>query len=103
MMRYLFNPKRPKKRRHERDEVDSLIDKIERFAPRRYQPDRQTYYYNYRMMEAYRGPLIALLQTLSRQERLQMDPHGLTQEVFWKLKAFYDPKEKLSKEEAGQD
>ena len=103
MIRYLFTHRRMKKSRYERDEVDVLIDKIERFAPRMYRSDREAYYYNYRMMGAYSKPLVALLKSLSQPERLQTDLSGFTHEVFLKLKAFYDPKDRLSTRQARRD
>ena len=86
-----------------RDEVDVMIDVIEKFAPRQYRSERETFYYNYRIVHAYLKTLLPLLETVSRKERFKSDQTALARDLFLKLKKFYDPKNRLSLEEAVED
>lgn len=100
----IFSPiKKVKKRGKVKDSFDKFIDVIERFAPRDHQADREVYYYNYRIMDPYKRPLLALLETTSQISRLQSDPDADARQLFLKLKSFYDVKDKLSMEEAVED
>ncbi len=100
----IFSPiKKVKKRGKAKDSFDKLIDVIERFAPRDHQPDREVYYYNYKIMDLYKQPLLALLETASQISRLQSDPDAHDRQLFLKLKSFYDVKDTLSMEEAVED
>jgi len=54
-------------------------------------------------MPKYFNPLFSLLQVAAQGGRLKEDPVGFKQELFLKLKGFYDLKETLSLEEAIQD
>jgi len=95
---------RKKERRHNRkDEIDEMIDIIEKFAPRKYRSERDAFYYNYKTMPPYLKPLFSLLQVISQRERLNEDQVVFARELFLKLKGFYDPKEKLSLVEAIED
>jgi len=100
----IFSPtKRIKKREKDKDSFDRLIDVIERFAPREHLSQREVYYYNYRMMDAYKEPLLALLEMASQIDRFRMDPNGHSRQLFLGLKAFYDIRDKLSMEDATKD
>ncbi|MDZ7699276.1 MAG: hypothetical protein U5R49_20860 [Deltaproteobacteria bacterium] len=100
----IFSPvKKIRKRGKARDEFDPLMAAIDQFAPREHQEDRETYYYNYRMMARYRGPLLSLLETAARIDQRQKDPDAHARALFIKLKAFYDVKDRLSLSEATQD
>jgi len=100
----IFSPvKRVKKREKDKDSFDRLIDIIERFAPRDRLSEREAYYYNYRIMDAYKQPLLALLETTSQIERFRMDPDGHSRQLFLGLKAFYDVRGRLSMEDAKRD
>ncbi len=87
--------RRRTKRGKPKEDVDRVIENIERFAPREYGSERDAFYYNYKMMPQYSRPLLALLNTISRKERLQRDPASFTGEVFLKLKDFYDLRDRL--------
>ncbi|MCP4668802.1 MAG: hypothetical protein GY849_20890 [Deltaproteobacteria bacterium] len=95
--------RRRTKRGKPKDDMDRVIETIERFAPREYGSERDTFYYNYKMMSPYSKPLLALLHTISHKERLQSDPASFTREVFLKLKDFYDLNNRLSLSEAKQN
>lgn len=100
----IFSPvKKVKRRAKVKDSFDELIDVIERFAPRDHQPEREVYYYNYRIMDPYKQPLLALLETASQIGRFRTDPDGHGRQLFVRLKAFYDIRDRLSMEEALQD
>lgn len=100
----IFSPvKRAKKREKDKDAFDRLIDVIERFAPRDHLSERETYYYNYRIMSAYQQPLLVLLETASQIDRFRSDPDGHSRQLFLDLKAFYDIRDRLSMEEATRD
>ena len=99
----IFSSQRKRGRGHSKDEIDEIIDIIEKFAPRKYRSERDAFYYNYRIMPQYLKPLSSLLQIIAQRKRLNEDPVVFAQELFLKLKGFYDLKEKLSLEEAKQD
>jgi len=91
------------KARKANDDTDPSIPVIEKFAPREYRKQRELFFYNYRMLSLYRKPLTALLETLCQIKRLDTDPVGFRREIFLRLKAFYDPRDRLSLEEAKRD
>ena len=100
----IFSPiKRVKKRGKAKDAFDKLIDVIEKLAPKEHLSEREAYYYNYRIMDQYKRPLLALLETVSQINRLEIDEDPNARELFLKLKAFYDVKDRLSMEEAVED
>lgn len=99
----IFSNRKKERRHHRKDEIDEMIDIIEKFAPRKYRSERDAFYYNYKTMPPYLKPLFSLLQVISRRERLNEDQVVFARELFLKLKGFYDPKEKLSLVEAIQD
>ena len=84
----------------EKDEIDVIVDVIERFAPREYQDKRESFYYNYRIISPYGKALLPLLETISDRKRLKGDPAAFGRDLFLKLKDFYDPKDRLSLAEA---
>ncbi len=99
----IFSNRKKERRHHRKDEIDEIIDIIEKFAPRKYRSERDAFYYNYKIMPPYLKPLLSLLQVISRRERLNEDQAVFARELFLKLKGFYDPKEKLSLVEAIED
>ncbi|MEJ2588171.1 MAG: hypothetical protein P8165_11470 [Deltaproteobacteria bacterium] len=100
----IFSPvKKIKKGRKPKDEFDTLMETIDHFAPQEHQEAREAYYYNYKMMGQYRGPLLSLLETAAQIEQRKADPDTHARELFIKLKAFYDIKDRLSLKEATRD
>ncbi|UCF85444.1 MAG: hypothetical protein JSV50_07365 [Desulfobacteraceae bacterium] len=99
----IFFSKKKEKRHQGKDEFDEVIAIIEKFAPKKYRSERDAFYYNYRIMAPYPKPLLSLLQAVSRTGFLNDDHAAFAQELFIRLKAFYDPKEKLSPSEATKD
>ena len=99
----IFASRKKERRHHRKDEIDEIIDIIEKFAPRKYRSERNAFYYNYKIMPLYLKPLFSLLQVISQRERLNEDQVVFARESFLKLKGFYDPKEKLSLVEAIHD
>ena len=73
---------------------------IEKFAPVRYRDDRYRMYYNYRTLSNYKKPLLSLLNILSTGGGSEVNDRSFENEVFYKIKEFYDPNGKLSNEEA---
>jgi hypothetical protein len=99
----IFSGRKKERGHHKKDEIDGMIDIIEKFAPRKFRSERDIFYYNYRIMPKYFKPLFSLLQVIAQRERLNEDPIVFTRELFFKLKGFYDLKETLSLEEAIKD
>jgi len=97
-----FNRNRVR-RSKDKDEIDLIVDVIEKFAPKQYRSERDSFYYNYRIMAPYRKPLLSLLETISQRQHLESDPADLARDLFLKLKGFYDPKDRLSMAEAMED
>jgi len=85
------------------DEIDLLIKRIERFSPRKFRPERELYFYNYRMLGQYVSPLLALLWTISERRRVESNELDFIRKLFLKLKDFYDIKHKLSLDDAVND
>lgn len=94
-----FGKRRPPRLKYD-DELDPLIDVIEKFAPRDRREDREMYYYNYRLMGQYFKPLLALMETVSQRSRLKEDRDVFLWDLFLRVKAFYDIKDRLSMEAA---
>ena len=100
----IFSPtKRVKRRGKAKDNFDKVIDIIEKFAPKEHLPEREAFYYNYRMMDQYKRPLLGLLETASQISLLKSDQEAHARKLFPRLKAFYDVKGKLSMAEAVED
>ena len=99
----IFLNRKKEKRRQKKDEIDKVIEIIEKYAPKKYRSERDAFYYNYRIMAPYPKPLLSLLHAVSQRRLLNGDYSDFVQELFFKLKTFYDPKDKLSLVEATQD
>jgi len=100
----IFSPvKKVRRRGKTKARFDQLIDVIEGFAPREHQSEREVYYYNYRIMDPYKPSLLALLEMASQISRFRTDPDGHGRQLFLRLKAFYDIRDRLSMEEAIRD
>jgi hypothetical protein len=98
----VFSGRRRERPAREKDEIDNLIHTIEKFAPREYREERDTYYYNYRVMGMYRKPLVHLLETIS-WKGLKGGRAPFSPDLFLRLKDFYDPKDRLSTTDAAGD
>ena len=103
MVRRFFFKRRKKGPGEPDDAVDQAVAVIESFAPRRYRPQRDSFYYNYRLIRPYLKPLLALLEILSQRQRLKTDPGEFSREIFFSLKDFYDVRDRLSPHEAVRD
>lgn len=101
MLRNLFSRRRPSENGTE-DEFDRLISRIERFAPKQHRAERDSHYYNYRMLRLYEGPLLALLTEISKHRALGENGVALT-DLFERLKRFYDPRDRMPWTEALKD
>jgi len=100
----IFSPiRRVKKRGKAKDNFDKVIDIIEKFAPKEHLSEREAFYYNYRMMEQYKRPLLGLLETASQISLLKNDQEAHARKLFPRLKAFYDVNGKLTMAEAVED
>ena len=100
----IFSPiKRVKKRGKPKDEFDKIIDIIENFAPREHLSEREAFYYNYKMMEQYKRPLLGLLETASLISLFKSDQGAHARNLFSRLKAFYDINGKLTMAQAMED
>ena len=100
----IFSPiKRVKKRGKAKDNFDKVIDIIEKFAPKEHLSEREAFYYNYRIMERYKRPLLGLLETASHISLLKSDQEAHARKLFPRLKSFYDVNGKLTMAEAVED
>ena len=99
----IFSNRKTERRDKIQDAIKDLIKDIEKFAPRQYKADRESRYYNYRILDSYVRPLFALLSVISKKQRLDSDSAEFTCELFLKLKDFYDQRETLSIREAIQN
>jgi hypothetical protein len=101
----IFSGRKKEKTGTLRDDIEEQIKGIERFAPRQYRSEREMYYYNYQMMDLYLIPLFALLESILEGKRRakELEESALTGQLFVKLKDFYDPRGKLTLQEAVQD
>jgi hypothetical protein len=86
-----------------KDGIDIIIDEIEKFAPKMYLPEREMYYYHYRQLRQYVKPLVSLLTDISEGKIKNEDYDEFEENLFLKLKNFYDINDKLSIEEALND
>lgn len=98
-----WNIFRATRRNEPKDEVQIIIDKIEKFAPKRYLSEREMYYYHYRQVRQYLKPLISLLMYISEGTMKKENDGEFEGNLFSKLKNFYDINDKLSFEEALRD
>jgi hypothetical protein len=85
------------------DELQVVINRIEKSAPREYLEERKMYYYHYRQINKYYKPLLALLVYISEQSSPRHDQEVFIPELFGKLKDFYDVRDTLSMKEAAHD
>ena len=99
----IFGRRKKKTKALEDDPVAEIVEVIEKFAPKGYRSERDMFFYNYKIMQPYPKPLLALLETLCRKDRLESEPDVFRREVFVKLKDFYDPRDRLSRTEAVKD
>jgi hypothetical protein len=100
----IFSGRKKEKTGTLRDGIENQVKRIERFAPKQYRSDREVRYYNYRLLDLYLKPLFYLLDTISQsQPAAAGDEAQLIGKLFLRLKDFYDPKQRLSLEEAFQD
>ena len=83
--------------------IDIIIDKIERFAPKMYLPEREMYYYHYRQLRQYVKPLVSLLTYISEGKIKNEDYDEFEKNLFLKLKNFYDVNDRLSIKESLND
>ena len=102
MLDIFLNRKR-KRRGLPKDEFDLLIDDIEKFAPDKYQSEREIHYYNYKMIPQYVRPLKSLLSHISKRMTVEINRKALIVEMFLKLKDFYDARQTLTLKEAYMD
>lgn len=98
-----WNIFRATRRNEPKDEVQIIIDKIEKFAPKRYLSEREMYYYHYRQVRQYLKPLISLLMYISEGTMKKENDGEFEGNLFFRLKNFYDINDKLSFEEALRD
>lgn len=94
---------RTAKKDAQKDEIDIIIDKIEGFAPKRYFSEREMYYYNYRQLHQYVKPLISLLTYISKGKIKDDNYDEFEENLFLRLKNFYDVNDRLSIEESLKD
>lgn len=92
-----------KKRDEPDDDLQIVINSIEKFAPKRYLQEREMCYYHYRQIKKYLKPLLTLLIYISEAAGKREDQEIFVQGLFRKLKDFYDVNDKLSMKEAIQD
>jgi hypothetical protein len=85
------------------DDLQVVINRIEKFAPRRYREQREMYYYHYRQINKYLKPLLAMLVYISEQTEKRKDQAVFVQGLFGKLKDFYDVRDTLSMKDAVGD
>jgi hypothetical protein len=97
----IFGPRR--KTKEPPDDFHLVIERIEKLAPKGFRDERLMYYYNYRQMPRYRKPLLSLLRHISGRPLKAEDEELFFQELFRKLKDFYDVRDKLSVDEAVKD
>lgn len=93
---------RPRKKEKPGDHFELLVHNIEEFAPKEHQGERESHYYNYRMIGHYKKPLEGLLNTIYQCKQSHVEPAHAA-EIFLKLKAFYDMNDHLTMDEAMGD
>jgi hypothetical protein len=85
--------------------IQNQIRAIEKFAPREYTKERRVHYYNYGILAEYQKPLHNLLNAISECKGLAQkgDTAQLFKALFCEMKDFYDPKHRLSVDQAIED
>jgi hypothetical protein len=92
------------KRGHEPgDDLQVVINRIEKFAPKRYLQEREMHYYHYRQINRYLKPLLSLLVHISEVSEKGQEEETFIQGLFGRLKDFYDVNDILTMKEAVQD
>jgi len=99
----IFRVKRRKKRDGPEDDLQMAINSIEKLAPKRHLQEREMYYYNYGQIGRYLKPLLLLLIYISEKAGKEENEEIFVQDLFRKLKSFYDINDRLSIKEALQD
>ena len=99
----ILGPRSKRKRKEQPNDFNPVIERIEKRAPKGFRDERLIYYYNYRQMPTYRKPLLSLLTHISGRTWKEEDEELFFQELFRKLKDFYDVRDKLSVHEAVKD
>ena len=99
----IFSDRKRERQGNIRDEINDLIRRIEKFAPRKYRSERASRYYNYQLLDPYLKALYSLLSAISKKQDLKDEKEDFIREIFLKLKDFYDPKKRLSLTEAIED
>jgi hypothetical protein len=103
VVRHIFETRSRGKTKGPPDDFHPVIERLEKRAPKGFRDERFMYYYNYRQMPLYRKPLLSLLTHISARYRKAGDEELFLQELFRKLKDFYDVRDKLSVHEAVKD
>ena len=85
------------------DDIQIAVKAIEKFAPKKYLQEREMYYYHYKQVGKYIKPLLALLIHVSERAKKMENEEVFVQDLFVKLKNFYDINDQLSIKEAIQD
>lgn len=98
-----FFGRKKEARDRERDEIRTLVRRIERTAPRSLAADRAARYYHYEQVRAYVRPLRLLLEAVADREALSADEGEAVRTLFLRLRAFYDVRDRLGLEEAVRD
>ena len=99
----IFGARGKRKTKESPDDFHPVIERIEKRAPKGFHDERLMHYYNYRQMPTYRKPLLSLLTHISGRTWKEEDEELFFQELFRKLKDFYDVRDKLSVQEAVKD
>jgi len=85
------------------DDLQMVINRIEKSAPQQHLNEREMYYYHYRQINKYLKPLSALLLYISEQTGQRKDQEAFVQGLFRKFKDFYDINDTLSMKQAAGD
>ena len=85
------------------DDIQIVMKEIEKFAPKKFLQEREMYYYHYKQIGKYCKPLLALLISISGRAKREENEEVFIQDLFIKLKDFYDVNDRLSIKEAIQD
>jgi len=99
----IFRIKKRRKIYEPEDDLQITINNIERFAPKKYLQEREMYYYNYRQIKKYLKPLFPLLTFITERAGKDEKEEIFIQDLFLKLKNFYDVNDRLSVKEAIED
>jgi hypothetical protein len=85
--------------------IQNQVRAIEKFAPREYAKERRVHYYNYGILAEYQKPLHDLLSAISecKGPAQKGDTVQLLKALFCRMKGFYDPKQRLSLDQAIED